>query len=92
VSGAFNRHTVEVSGQTLRELCTEAADMFDAYFGRDNEILWEVVDFTARRIVTMQRGDGAEIGVRWEAEFVAEVNGVKIGSPSHEPAMWFPTP
>ena len=92
MSGTFNRHTVEVAGETLREICVEAVRLFDAYFGRDNEIVWEVVDFTARRTVTLLRGDGVAVGGRWDAEFVAEVKGVKIGSPSHEPAMWFPTP
>lgn len=86
---AANRHTVELQDDTFREMADEALKIFDAYFGREDGVEWDVTEITAGVHVVLRDGAGQELKRTWEAMFTAELRTVSIGTPNLEHAMTF---
>jgi hypothetical protein len=88
---ADNRHTITITGSTLREISQKAMQIFDKFFAR--EIEWQVTWFdSSAEIVTLRDGAGqtvAEREVTWTATLEAEASGVFIGVRREEAAIWW---
>lgn len=88
---AMNRHTICITGTTLRDLSERAAGIFDAYFNR--EIRWEVTRFDSEAHMTELRNGAGEVAhsevTSWSATIDAEAVDLFIGASQREPAMLF---
>lgn len=84
---APNRHVIVVSGQTLREIAENSAQIFDAFFDRDCE--WNVISIDTERINVIATGAGEEVAWEWNARVEAEAVGISIGASRHERVLWF---
>lgn len=86
---AANRHSVELQGDTFKEMADEALEIFDAYFGRDDDLAWDVTEIVAGIQTVLRNGAGEPIKRTWEARFTAEIRTVSIGTQTLERAMKF---
>jgi hypothetical protein len=86
---ATNRHTVELEGDTFKEMADEALEVFDAYFGREEGLVWNVADINVGLHVELRTGCGEAIKRVWRGSFTAEIHEVKIGTQSLSHAMRF---
>lgn len=84
-----NRHSIEVQGDTFKEMADKALEIFDAYFGRDEDLAWDVTQIEAGTRTVLRDGAGQPIKIIWEARFTAEIRSVSIGTQTLVHAMRF---
>jgi len=88
---ASNRHSVVLTGDTLREIAERAAGIFDVFFNR--EVAWAVTRFDSdAHILAIKDGAGVIVQqevTSWTAILEAEAAGLYIGAEQGEPAMLF---